>query len=202
MGEKLNEWADVYDLDGTLLYREQITMFLSALRSRNPWRKIPNISEFDHGRAEGNLSGIKERISYFFHMNRVVIPGVRDLMAKSYQEGADIYIVTGRSSKACWYDGTKNQLERVGILAYVRDPSRRLHTPGGRFTACSKLHALYEISKVYRKTRMTDDDWPTVHLLATKLPNVLLRYVYHGFPCIYPPKHPNISIIDLAFPMP
>jgi hypothetical protein len=137
------------------------------------------------------------------HVGRVAIPAMKTLLIQSFEEGADVYVLTGRPSDSDWYDSTARQLAREGILPFVQNPERRLHTPGGKQTTLSKVHALYVISQYYQDIWMNDDDWPTIEFGAGVLPNVVFRYIYHGFPNYYPSNrdlkaNPNITVLDLT----
>lgn len=201
----LGKRAEVFDVDDTLVFRHPLIRVYSALKSRNPLSKPPveDIPDINHQRTERIVTGRRERMMLAAHTRRAAIPAMRALLIQSFEEGAHIFVLTGRSSDSDWYDGTENQLDREGILPYVATPDRRLHTPDGKKTALSKTHGLSVISRSYESTRFSDDDWPTIQFGAASLPNVAFRYVYHGFPAVYPSnrvleEHPNISVLDLT----
>lgn len=210
MEKLLGSRAEIFDMDDTLVRRKTIIRVFSALKSRNPlnrnhhpFARLEDLPQVNHQRTEGRVTGIRGRWMLASHIRRVVIPVMRDRLIQSAEEGAHIYVLTGRSSDSDWYDGTKQQLEREGILPYVPTPDRRLHTPGSRHTTVSKIHGVYIISQNYESTRLNDDHWPTIEFGAGLLPEVDFSYVYHGFPSIYPSRsyleaHSNISVIDLT----
>ena len=211
MEKLLAESAEVFDMDDTLVSRTVIHRAVSNLKTRNPLRRpypytrLEQLPEVNHRRVEGVITGKVERWQFKDHMKRTAIATTRDLLIQSAQSGNDIYILTGRSTDSEWYDGTEEQLEREGILPYVSEPDKRLHTPGGRHTALSKVHGLFVLSQLYKTTRMNEDDWSTTELGARLLRErgVSFRYIYHGFPSYYPTDeqlraNPNISVLDLS----
>jgi hypothetical protein len=208
MGAENKELADFYDVDDTLFYRNPVVRFGSAIRGRILQRHNPVadiiIPDFDHQKTPQKLSGLREWIAYMCHMGRRPNFKVIDLLKYGVNnEGADPYVNTGRSSGIDWFDGTRKRLADARILYLFENENHLLFSPGGKHTALSKIHAIKLVAPNYAGARMTDDDWWTVHLGATVMPDVAWRYVYHGFPCIYPSKkdfldHPSISVLDLT----
>lgn len=207
MGVEKKEFADAYDLDDTLFARNFVIRAWSHLKARLVFRKDPTsdlvIGDFNHRVVEGKIPTYSwEMVTYMAHMGRRPISRMVEILMQN-QGDADIFILTGRSSGSDWVEGTRERLAKAGILRLLDGKDRLLFTPGGKPTALSKIHALSELQERYHGVRMTDDDWKTVHTGATVLPDVVWRYVYHGFPCVYPSKqdmqnHPNISVVDLT----
>lgn len=208
MVELLGTKAEVFDIDDTLIFRQPLIRYLGALATRIPPLRTSNCKRpakipcFSRKRIEEPKSRM-ERIVLAAHIERRAIPEMRDLLIQSYQAGSHIYLLTGRSTNAEWVDGTTRQLAKEDILPYVTEPASRLHTPGGKDTTLSKIYGLDRISHYYEMTCFSDDHWPTIHQGIRLLPNVGFRYVYHGFPCIYPSErefaeYPNLSVVDLT----
>lgn len=184
MSTETQRRAVVVDFDDTIIGRGSLTRFIGMVMGRIHHQHLPELIiedianlNLDHGRVDAPVSGIGERLSFWFHSRRRLYPRVREEFEGLVAEGIDILGATGRSNKAPWVDMSERQ------VAPVKDLFKAIsYTPRGIKTAVSKAHVVYLLleSGQYDEVEVDEDDPRTVEFLSklfSKDPRVTINYI-------------------------
>jgi len=194
-----------FDADDTLFMRQGIArlggfakgrwgFIKKGFRYNYPPYSIDTIPDIDHTLVNRPTSNRAEEISFQFHRNRVVIPGLVDQLKAKVDAGKKIIIISGRAATCDWYDMTYFQLRRQGIPFYDI-----LLTPDGTPTALSKAHGLL----ITGASEFSDDDLKTQLILSSTFPKRQFNWIRHGMTNIPVlkkelAKRPNLKEVPLS----
>lgn len=187
-----------YDLDGTTVWREPITVDIGhaknvLFRRRAPKGTLEDIPVLDHTPLDIPFRGINENFSAHFHFKRIGIPGMAEKIRSEVESGVPVFGISGRRATRIWHKQTVAQLVRENIPI----PSTNLVlTPKGVHTYESKADAIRALGI----TEFNEDDIWTTRYLARLFPRVQFNYVDHGLDHLTEQElidNPNIKVIPI-----
>lgn len=140
------------------------------------------------------ISSVKEAVSYYFHRNRGLKPGVLEFIMKreSVKFGN-----TGRKNRPQWINLTWEQLNSQG----VDDIEDIYFTPPGMENLISKGAALNSLREHYTSITHYDDDPYTLLLLAQHFPDIRFVLVEDSSTALLLShvdlsEYPNVTVIQ------
>ena len=190
MAEKLQERAEIlvprrvgYDVDDTLVWRDEIARFLGRLKSQKIHKlSLADLPILDH--TPVNKGGV-EPVQYFFQKGRGAIPGALDLVTFRHASGDEQFAITGRPATTQWHDATVAQLQREG---FPIPKDRVVLTPLGIKTYMSKAVAIRDL----KIEEYSDDDLRAILINAFIHPEVTFNWIQHSKP------NTNVNEVVLA----
>ena len=190
------EIIEGFDLDGTLYGRELVTEYWGAMLGRAFPYKLPpytleNLPQLD--RIPKN-NQFHNPLSFFFHMRRQVIPGIKERLDRKHAQGITLFGISGRPNTSDWLYGSYCQRREADLPL-----EKIILTPKGIKGSVSKAEAI----EAHNIRRFADDDLRVILYLSDLFPEKNFDYIMHQ-PTNIPinesdlAQRPNIRVVPLA----